>query len=91
MAKYTFDVYFDIPKEILNKISDKTEEAQLQVACSTGFLNIWKPETDDEYTTLRIAVKGSDASCQRTARKLKIRIDKQTFTADGFEIVHCQG
>lgn len=89
MAKYIFDVCFDVPANVLASLPKENTLASIK---SNVELDRFDPATSNgEYSTIRIACEGSDSWCNKFAKKATITIGKDTFKARGIEIIHCQG
>ncbi len=88
MAKYVFDVQFDIPSSVLVTLPQENPMSAIKASASVGRISLAK--NDDEYTEVRFACEGTDAGCQKVARSLTLTIGTQKFKAVSHEIVHCQ-
>lgn len=89
MAKYVFDVQFDIPRSVLATLPQENPMNAIKASASIERISLAK--TDEEYSEVRFACEGTDAGCQKAARSLTLTIGKQKFKAVSNEIVHCQG
>ena len=91
MAKYVIDVNFDIPQEVLSTLHQDSAEAVKVLKCSEEIMRFDPSENiADEYSSIRVSLRGSDAAVDRTGRKLKLHIGDRVFASKGYDIVHCQ-
>ena len=92
MARYTMDVYFDIPSSVLSQMPKEKP----QITCPLEIDRFDRAATPDEYSSCRIYLEGSDRWCQKTAKQMVIAVltpdgVPHNFKAADYEIVSCQG
>lgn len=98
MAKYTFDVSFDIPADVLQQIpqDNPLDIVSAHINKDLVYLTRFDRSEDpaDECSSVRINCEGSDSWCQKMARRLTLTVQTSggpvEYKNKGFEIVHCQ-
>lgn len=88
-AKYIFDVFFDIPQDVLASLPKGKPLSGIVCSEEIDRIDI-SDNTDEDYSGIRMYCSGTDAGCQQRAKRMKIKIGNQTFKAVSNEIIHCQ-
>lgn len=93
MAKFINDLYFDIPKEVLDTLPKDEKERVKALTVSEGDIVRFDPaeDTNECFSTLRVSLSGSDAMVDRTCKKMKLHIGDHVFASQGYETIHAQG
>lgn len=93
MAKFINDLYFDIPKEVLDTLPKDEKERVKALTVSEGDIVRLNPADDTEecFSVLRLSLRGSDAMVDRTCKKMKLHIGDHIFASQGYEVIHAQG
>lgn len=93
MAKFINDVYFDIPKEVLDTLPKDEKEMVKALTVGEGDIVRITPaeDTDECYSILRLSLRGSDVMVDRTCKKMKLHIGEHVFASQGYEVIHAQG
>lgn len=93
MSKFIKDLYFDIPKEVLDTLPKDEKEVLKALTVSAGDIVRFTPaeDTEEYYSVLRLSLHGSDAMVERNCRKMKLHIGDHIFASKGYEVIHAQG